>query len=60
MSKCIHCGRKIEDGYTICSVCREKMQERSLKVKIESFAEDNELTLKELKEKLEEMTKERV
>ena len=55
MSKCIHCGRKIEDGFTICSVCREKMQERSLKVKIESFAEDNEMTLKELKEKLEEM-----
>ena len=50
--KCFRCGKTIEDGYTICHECAEKTKKQMLRIAIENFAEDHELTMAELLEEV--------
>ena len=49
--KCFRCGKEISEG-TICHECNEKTRKDLLRIAIENFAEDHELTMEELLEEV--------
>ena len=54
MSKCFRCGKEIEYGM-ICPECAEKTRVQLLKIAIENFAKEHDLTMQELLEAVKDV-----